>query len=191
MDGPPKPAVTGPPPRPAVLGPPPRPHLPPSRSPISPLRTPPKRPNIAMRHSCAIPQTTARKALAQTPPATPKRVPPRLPSGASSSNIPRRNVVKKPERSISDPRLKQLQITGVQRNDSSNTCPFRMLKKLLTISIDALSIDDIAKARIEEAVFTSPGFLSLKKSKSISLKQEKELLQILQIIDFLTGLPEV
>jgi len=64
-------------------------------------------------------------------------------------------------------------------NDS--TQPFRTWKRILELFVQSLGLDDISKARIEEAIFTSPRFMALKDTKSISLKQEQELLSIIQI----------
>ena len=45
-----------------------------------------------------------------------------------------------------------------------------------------MGLDDISKARVEEAIFTSPGMLSLRSKPSITLKQEAEMLQLLHLL---------
>ena len=50
------------------------------------------------------------------------------------------------------------------------------------MTISAMNIDDISKARIEEAVFTSPGMLSLRTANTISLKQEQHLHELVKLV---------
>lgn len=57
-----------------------------------------------------------------------------------------------------------------------------MLKRLLHLTFDAMEIDDISKARIEEVISTSTGFQSLKYQRCISLQQEHEIIQMIEII---------
>ena len=63
--------------------------------------------------------------------------------------------------------------------------PFRTLKRIMQLTIQAMEADSIAKARLEEAVFTSPGMLSLRNAASITPSQEKELLELLQIVSYM------
>lgn len=56
---------------------------------------------------------------------------------------------------------------------------------MLQLIIEALNVDDISKARIEETIFTSPKFQELKNAKSISLKQEQEIKEIISIVTFM------
>lgn len=48
-----------------------------------------------------------------------------------------------------------------------------------------MNVDDISRARIEEAVFTSPGFQSLKQKRCISLQQEEEIVKIIELVNYM------
>merc|ERR1712100_455783 len=74
-----------------------------------------------------------------------------------------------------------------KRNDTANTGPFRTFKRLIQMTLESINVDDATKARIEEAIYTSPGMLSLRSENTISFKQQEQLLELVQL---LTGVLE-
>lgn len=55
------------------------------------------------------------------------------------------------------------------------------------MTLESINVDDATKARIEEAIYTSPGMLSLRSENTISFKQQEQLLELVQL---LTGVLE-